>query len=191
MRVNRFYTLTILLLVVLLTACTKHRTYTSSIIGFQFSHANNSGRTPRVSSADTLPAKAYAITMTQLGLITGHDDGSDVETENNYNVSNRPQRISITILNDYDTIHPAGTLLNEYFNLLKDTVSYELTGLGNSYLYPAFDFHGRANDQDTLTSTSWLVLMHPPKAPGSYSFAINVVLEDSVRLFDTLHIYLK
>ncbi len=179
------------LLFAVFTGCKADRKYTAAVVGCRFANADNSGKAPVNTTADTISAKAYAITFTQLGIITGHDNGADIKEENQYNVTNEVLRLSVTAVNDFDSIHPAGTNLKDIFYQLTDTIKYNLLPLGDGRGYPTFNFRVRKSDLDTMLYTQWLVLMQPPRAPGSYSFAINVDLADSTRYNDTIHIYLK
>lgn len=171
--------------------CTKHRAYTAGIIDVACHNADNSGKVPIASVADTLPAKSYAVIVSYSAVLTGHDDGVDIKGESSYHFAVKPAGVRVYSLSAFDSSHAAGTILNDYFFLVADTASYQPQALSSDYLTPFINFAGKKTDQDTFHCDVYLVMAQAPQVMGPRDFVIDLSLTDSTHYKDTLHITLK
>ncbi len=181
----------LLLLVLAFASCTKERKYTTGIISAAFSNADNTGRVPVETGADSIAAKVYAIKLSFGAVITNNDGGSDIKGETQYRITNPISSASIYSLTDFDTAHPAGSSLADCFSVLNDTVAYQLKAVSGYNLSPRFDFAGKKSDQDTFHNSTYLVLTQNSPFTGPKTFVISLTLTDSTHYTDTLHINLR
>lgn len=99
-----------------------------------------------------------------------------VDDKNTYAIANRPVSIEITSLQQFDSLHPAGTLLNDYFIAgpgINSTAEDVVTGFASTKdYYPT-------HDPDDL----WL--MKRPENPGSFRFIVKMDFDNGTIVRDT------
>lgn len=99
-----------------------------------------------------------------------------VDDKNTYAIANRPVSIEITSLQQFDSLHPIGTVLNDYFIAgpgINSTTEDVVTGFANTKdYYPT-------HDPDDL----WL--MKRPENTGSFRFIVKMDFDDGAIVRDT------
>lgn len=176
--------------VLVLSACTKERSYTAAVISIKGRNATLTGRTPSATIATDIPATQYAIVVTFDVLLTGHNNGTDIKGETQYSITNRPINAVVYSLTAFDAAHPAGTLLGDYFTAINDTFANTPKPFSASNLTPDFDFKSKRSDADTFRRSSYIILTGHPAIPGPRYFIILFYLADSTTMSDTLHVNL-
>ncbi len=181
----------VVLICMLLMACTKARKYTYEIIGATYSNADKSGVPPVSLTSDSVRSLSYAIKCTCSALLTGHDDGFDDVYEDVFSTQSRIEAMNIYSLTDFDSTHPAYSSLNDRFNVLFTSPEYKVYPLsGNNFIWPDFNFHQKRNDADSFKETRYFTLLYQPELLGSRTFIIELTKTDSTKYIDTLNIKL-
>ncbi|HEY6160562.1 MAG TPA: hypothetical protein VI112_05045, partial [Bacteroidia bacterium] len=106
--------------------------------------------------------------------------GSEDLSKGHYLKTDPLLSFTVSALQRFDSTHPAGTSLNEYFLAGSGTSVYTLASSSSSL----FSFPGKGK-------TSWqydqyVVLMQPPDSAGTYQFVVDAVFYPAHRLRDTL-----
>ena len=179
----------LLFLAFLLPACSKHVPYQFVITALQLYNENNSGRNAVDDSSGNIPAKAYAIRLEYTNQITGSTDKQDDESM--FAPVNPVQSFAVYSLTDFDSTHPAGSLLNDYF--LYSTFSSQVSSADSIPALIAGGFMGGGDGSEigtqppkTWTINNYLVLMQPPAYLGARSFVIRVGFAGNSSITDTI-----
>jgi hypothetical protein len=169
----------------LIIGCTNFDDYVYEVVAMKASNADNSGELPIDATADSVPAKAYAIklmfTMEARG---GTGDELD-EHESGHVNQDRLASINVYALRDFDSTHAAGISLNDYIIASPGgTISQKIQN-GNV---------GSGSYQNTAatswTSVEYFKMMHQPQMMGNYSFVIDIGMSDGRHLIDTTTVQL-
>jgi hypothetical protein len=191
MLIRSFY-IYICVVALLLTGCGRYSRYSAQIISAQIANASNQGRVPVVvSDGDTVKADAYAIALNLKSVIIKRDGNKDVQGETKFSLTNNAVGASIYSVGFFDSMHRAGSCINDCFSFINDTLAYKLNRLDSNSFYAKWTFHSNPATTDTFHSTNYFVLQKKPAVTGRYSFAITVQYADSTNLSDTLNVYLK
>lgn len=176
----------------LFAGCSKHAPYYYTISGLQLYNEDNSGPTPVDAISNDIPAKAYAIRLEFTNQLK--DTTKNQDSESQYKLLYPAQTFTVTSLTDFDSLHPAGSNLNNYFLYgayfrqvsIADSIPAQIArgwiGIGGSgWTRPV---------REPWTSSDHLVLMHPPAFFGNRSFVIHIVFADNTHFTDTITVNL-
>lgn len=183
----------LLLIPLLLGACTKFDPILYKVSGLQLHNSDNGGSKPV--DSDSVAAKAYAIRLEFTLHIACSLKNTDTE-ESTYHLDNPATALNVYSLSGFDAAHPALSSLNDYFlygartsNVSgASTISRSISG-GKIALdgLPG----GRKIDESTSwTSSDYLVLMQEPDTYGSRDFVVNISFADRTEMKDTIHVNL-
>lgn len=160
------------LVFILLAEGCKNRSIDYSTIDIELSHHDNSGAY-LVPAGTSVNNAAYVLRINYVSDQTGF---YAVDNNNTYFGLNKPTSIEITSLQNFDSLHPANSLLNDLFiagPAISSSVNDVLTGFANTRdYYPT-------HDPDDL----WL--MNAPATPGPFTFVVKMVFDDGVIVRDT------
>lgn len=140
--------------------------------GISLSHYDNCGPFIRP-AGNTVGDSGYVMRINYASDQTSY---YSVDDNNTYALANLPTAIRIYSLQQFDTLHPAGTLLNEYFIAgpgIHSTAEDVVTG------FPYTQDYYPTHDPDDL----WL--MKAPTNQGAYNFIVEMAFDNGALLRDT------
>jgi hypothetical protein len=167
-------------LIVALLCCTscKQDVIAYTTTGIYLENYDNCGDFIRPSS-DSIGDSCYVI---RVNYESDQTEFNGVNDNNTYQPQNLPTSIFIYALQQFDSLHPAGSSLNEYFIAgpgSESTAEDIITGFPETQdFYPT-------HDPDDL----WL--MQSPATTGTYSFVIRMGFNDGVVASDTTTVILN
>ncbi len=143
-----------------------------STVGIKLTHNDNAGAY-LVTAGTSVGDSAYVLRINYVSDLTGF---YAVDNNNTYAGLNVPVSVEIFSLQNFDSLHPAGVSLNEYF--------IAGPGIGSSVNDVVAEFpdtrdYYPTHDPDDL----WL--MKGPQTPGAYKFVVKMVFDDARILTDT------
>lgn len=171
---------------VFLSACSKHIPSKFEVVSMQLGNSNSTGEKPFDATVDSIPKQAYALKMT-LQEEMRQEMAGDPQSNG---FINEDQLIAISIfsLNNFDSLHPAGSSLNSYFLTQLNAASTIEAFLAKAQLGGGKYLEG--NYTDTWSTDHYFYLMTPPANPGKYNFVLALELSDGRKMSDTVNVKL-
>jgi len=154
------------------TSCKKN-IITYYTTGITLANYNNAGPYIQAATGSSVNDSAYVI---RINYISDQTAFYAVDNEDTYEPGNKPTSILITSLQNFDSLHPAGVSLNEYF-INGPGMNSTAEDVVNNFL-DTKDFYPTHEPDD-------LWLMKPPSSPGFYRFVIEMHFDDGVNARDT------
>ena len=186
----------LLSLILFYSGCIKVVYFKYDITDIKLYNVDNSDSLPVNATTGIVDAKAYAIGLQYTSKIPG-SPSSDAD-DNYFSPRNKVELVNIYSLSDFDSRHPAGTSLNDYFVYGKS--DYEgtiLAGISDSVAAVVKNggfFSTAASSQSvraSWTSEAYLLLMQPPAIPGARTFVVDIVFADNTQFNDSISVTLK
>ena len=143
--------------------------------GIKLSNYDNSGSYLRAADV-TVKDSCYVL---RIDYTSDQSQYYTVDDDHRYEPGNLPTSIFVRALEAFDSTHPAGSLLNEYFiagpgiNSSVDDVVYSFQSTRDYY---------PTHDPDDL----WLMV--PPSSTGPFHFTVEMQFNDGVTVRDTTSI---
>lgn len=137
-------------------------------------NAENTGAVPVVNTLDSIPASAYVIRLNLFPVEVSRSKGRYFDTETPPRNTNWPLSIVVTANIDFDSEHPAGTSLSDYFVIFNH--SYMHTSplddpfITNRYTHLFYE--------EPMPSYADLMLMQVPDFSGDFTFTVSMELND-------------
>jgi hypothetical protein len=157
--------------------CGCGKEYRYDTIAIELDNYDNSGAylQPAGASVDT---DAYVL---RINYASDLADYIAVDDNNDYYSNNKPTSISITVLQDFDSLHLANSSVAEYF----------IHGPGTTSPQHVVDVFSETSTfyPNHLPDDLWL--MKGPVAPGTYSFVVKMNFDDGAILSDTTTVNLN
>jgi len=172
----------ILILTVLFTllSCEGDYSITYEFTGLSIEHAENTGEAPAVTNVDSIPANAYVLRLNLYPKELSRS-GRYLDRETPPTNVNAPDSILVISNMDFDSDHPAGTSLNDFFLIFN-----------HSYFYTSDleDLLITNQHYDGYYDTPWpefadLLLTTPPEISGNHKFFVYLRLKDGTEFIDS------
>jgi hypothetical protein len=141
--------------------------------GITLTNFDNAGPFIHEASGTSVNDSSYVIRINYTSDQTAYYAVND---ENTYEPGNKPTSIYVTSLQNFDSTHPAGSVLNDYF-INGPGASWSTEQVVNDFLNTK-DFYPTHEPDD-------LWLMVPPSFPGSYRFVVEMHFDNGVIASDT------
>ncbi len=147
-------------------------------------NAENTGDVPVVNTLDSIPAVAYVIRMNLFPEEVSRSRGRYFDTETPPHNINRPDSINVFSNIDFDSEHPAGTSLNDYFVIFNH--SYLNTSpLSDPYITNQYSHLFYENPMPNYAD---LLLMELPEESRDFEFTVYMKLADGTTFSKTTNL---
>ena len=187
--------ITIILSFFFLISCKKYDNYLYEVVNIELNNADNSGEEAEVSTSDSIPKESYSIQIEYTMNKTGVDGDYIIDRESGFRNEHQVSSFNIYALENFDTSHPLGESLNDYFLFSNGayqkyytTSTIESIEEGNKI--GSGNFNGVNPNADSWKSKQYLILMQPPQNNGTYSFVVEIVQSNNNVLIDTITVNL-
>lgn len=151
----------------------KRDTITYYTTGITLLNYNNAGVYLQEATGSSVNDSSYVIRINYKSDQTAYYAVNDEYT---YHPGNKPVSIAVLSLQNFDSLHPAGSLLNDYFI---NGPGIESTIERVVYDFPDTKDFYPTHDPDDL----WLMV--PPSAPGFYQFVVQMTFDNGMTFRDT------
>lgn len=181
-----------LLPLLLLFSCREYADSLYEVVDMDANNADNTNEPPILVTSDSVAKKSYAIHLEYTMLYRGvENDEVTNPNENDFRNINTTTSFNVYSLNTFDSIHPAGSSLNDYF-LVSSGSPYGSTNTISSIIIKNQIGKGEYSGDvlDTWKSDQYLILMQPPTLNGTYSFVVDIKQSNNNSLIDTVTVRL-
>jgi hypothetical protein len=178
--------ITIIFVFFLLVSCKKeYDNYLYETVSINLSNADNSGENVVLTNIDSIPKESYAINVEYTMNQTGVDGDYIINGESNFKNEYQVSSFNIYALENFDTNHPSGESLNDYFLFSSGAAYYTTNTIESINNVGSGNFNGEWG-VETWKSSQYLILMRPPLNNGIYSFVVEIVQSNNSVLIDTI-----
>lgn len=169
---NRFLRLLVFVGTFLFMSACKRDSITYYTVGIRLINYDNAGAFIQ-EAGTTVKDSAYVIRINYTSDQTAY---YTVNADYTYQPGNKPTSIAVTSLQNFDGLHPAGSLLNDYFinGPGMDSRTEDIV-----YDFPVTRDYYPTHDPDDL----WLMAV--PSAPGPYRFVVEMSFDNGITVLDT------
>ncbi len=170
---------------ILFFGCTKYKQVNYHFSALSLNLLNNSAAEPDISTADSLPAKAFGIRL-NLHPMTDSETSGSFSAEHYYNIinTNTISAIYISSSDSFDVSLPPGSCLNNKFIYYKGAYdSFDTIG-SQSSIKPT-NYYKKDYEQNYLPEYADILLIHSSSKYKAQRFKIKLTFQDNSQFIDS------
>ena len=193
---DRHHTLLLLLAIsISCYGCTKYSPYVYKVTAVHLVNVDNSGNSPLDDSTGPIATRAYGIHMKYTSQLYGPNKNADPDG-GTYVLASPLTVFTIYSSTDFDSTHPAGASLNDYFlygeSFDQPSAPFSLdSALAGGWVMSTGQSFAQTGTSQPWESDNYLFLMQPPAAPGYRTFLVNIRFADNTQFTDSTSVTLQ